>query len=572
MPLGSVTRRLLGFFAGRVLSVYYAPEYRLLLPGAARSGIDPRRADRALGFLQSMRRAPPIRIRSAQAIPVGDLARVHTQAYLGSLGERETLGSIFGLSPELVPVPSLWMALRIACGATLAAARESITGHGPVVNLWGGFSDAFSDHGHDHGALSDIAVALATLRAEGWSGQVTVLELNARSPLGLAECIQSDPEVQLVSLSSGSGPTLTRGVETVLLAHATDDEYLAQLDVLLSDLPRADLTFVVAGSDALREDTRAPLQLSLDGLRQRDIRTRNALGQRPSVWLSGHGASPDAWRALATTLLVLCGRESVPVFDSPEWLGQRLSRLGRGIPSARLMFDDDDVLRDLTPQRYRQRRWLDTYTREGVEYALVRYGIHYHLLGLGYQSLRVVLDGTAQGDRIRVFGQADGQESLLGEVVAERRSFNSSVWLYVHWLTLHHPRLVTTTEVLLPGQDVPGLGLAREIGELLVLAARRMRLQGIAFVPSHFHTAYFAKDRLRFADSDRQGRFEALLRDTAGLPLQDVARLLERGQVLKNGAVYRWEATLMLHRLEGEELDRGDVAAERERTRFTVAF
>src|SRR5205823_6058723 len=70
-------------------------------------------------------------------------------------------------------------------------------------------------------------------------------------------------------------------------------------------------------------------------------------------------------------------------------------------------------------------------------------------------------------------------------------------------------RLGEDGAVPLPGQDTPGLGLAREIGELLARIASRLGLEGVAFRPAWYHTAYAARHYFHFADPARQGRFEA---------------------------------------------------------------
>ena len=69
---------------------------------------------------------------------------------------------------------------------------------------------------------------------------------------------------------------------------------------------------------------------------------------------------------------------------------------------------------------------------------------------------------------------------VLIEAVLEKKRLAGADLLYVHWLTLRHPRArFSDLRPQLPGQDVPGLGLAREITELLARMAARLGLEGL---------------------------------------------------------------------------------------------
>jgi hypothetical protein len=156
-------------------------------------------------------------------------------------------------------------------------------------------------------------------------------------------------------------------------------------------------------------------------------------------------------------------------------------------------------------------------------------------------------------------------------VVLAREPIAGVEMLYVHWLTLRHPvARFTAGRQQLPGQEVPGLGLARETVELLIRVARRLGLAGLAYRPAWYHTAYTGRYYMRFVDPERQGRFEALMRDLAGVPLLQATMALAEGRVLLDGRPYTWEADAMAYWLEGGPDDGKRVAAERERVRFTL--
>jgi hypothetical protein len=183
----------------------------------------------------------------------------------------------------------------------------------------------------------------------------------------------------------------------------------------------------------------------------------------------------------------------------------------------------------------------------------------------------VEVSPTGTGDRIQLLGQAGGQEHPLVDCVLERRHLGGDDYLFVNWLTLRHPRAhFSALRPQLPGQEVPGLGLSREAAEMLMLMAERLKLEGVAFRPMWFHLAVVARARFRFLDSARQGRFEALMRDLAHLPLLEATRMVAKGFVRLNGQPYMWEADDMVSRRSPVGDDAAVIALERERCRFTV--
>ena len=106
--------------------------------------------------------------------------------------------------------------------------------------------------------------------------------------------------------------------------------------------------------------------------------------------------------------------------------------------------------------------------------------------------------------------------------------------------------------------------------ELLAQVARRLDLDGVAFRPSWYHTAYSARHRGRFINAKRQGRFEALIRDLSGLSLLEATNAVAEGRVKLNGHPYTWEADDMAHWLGDQPPEDVETAAEREGSHFTV--
>jgi acetoin utilization deacetylase AcuC-like enzyme len=575
----ALVRRLAGLVVRRPVTLWYDPRYRLPLGGAEASmGMEPRRADYAAWWLAGSGVVPRRRLRAPARIAISDLALVHTADHLESLGRPEVLAAIFAADPADLRADELLDTVRLACGATLEGARESLRTGEPALNLLGGFHHAGPATAGGFCPVNDVAVAVAALRAAGLRGQVVVLDLDAHPPDGLASTLGGQERVFVGSLSGSDWGPLPGVDETVLPEGCDDDRYLSALDGLLARTPEPDLAFVLAGGDVLAGDRMGRLGLTLRGARRRDLAVARWLAGVPQVWLPAGGYSRQAWRVLAGTGMAVAAHSLRPIPPDYDPLLARFAGISARLTPADLGGAGDFITADeiedalgLGTGRRRGRLLLDFYTASGMELALDRYGVFQQLTRLGYHGFRVSFDQSGPGDRVRLTGQADGQEHVLVEAILERARCLGVPVLYVHWLSLRHPRAhFSERRPRLPGQDVPGLGLAREAGTMLARMAVRLGLAGVVFRPSHYHLAYSARYGFTFVDPERQGRFEAMVRDLGHLPLLEATSAVSDGRVLMNGQPYAWEADEMVFWLGEDHVEPGDSGRERERVRFTV--
>src|SRR6266478_455674 len=166
--LASMENRLRRWLYGRDLAVWHAPEYRWPLSALeTRTGARPRRADFAVWFLLERR-----------ALARANLRRPRRAEY-------EELARVFSVDPTDVPVDETMNTVRLACGATIGAAREVLSGLNPrsagrrALNLLGGFHHARPDVAGGFCPVNDVAVAIAAVRADGFRARVLVLDLDA---------------------------------------------------------------------------------------------------------------------------------------------------------------------------------------------------------------------------------------------------------------------------------------------------------------------------------------------------------------------------------------------------------
>jgi acetoin utilization deacetylase AcuC-like enzyme len=558
---------------GRDFGVWHSPEYRL---PRAPPGFDVRRADFALWFLLEQRVIGRRELRKPRRASQEELARVHTPELLASLGRPETLARIFAVDRDTVPVDVVMNGIRLACGATIDAAREMLRPSEREVgrralNLAGGFHHAGPSTAGGFCPVNDVAVAIAAVHADGFKGRVVVLDLDAHPPDGTAACLAGDPACWIGSISGASWGALATVDETVIPG-AGDPEYLQALEALLARMPESELAFVLAGGDVLEGDPLGRLSLTLDGCRQRDLLVADALSRVPSVWLPAGGYSIDAWRVLAGTGLALSIRSREPIPPDADPLAARYSRIARRIAPETLGHKEEDwndVAEDLGMRKPGPRLFLGYYSAEGLEHAMHRYGFLTALERLGFGPFRVEIGDGGVGDSARLI-DVPSEQALL-EVVLEKRRVAGAEMLYVHWLALRNPKAHFSKErPSLPGQEVPGLGLSREVLELLVRVAVRLDLAGLAMRPSAYHLAVVRRDVLRFVDPARQGRFEALSEALQGMPLDEASRAVADGKVKLNGQPYKWEPDEMVRWVHPHPEDRAAIDAAKAQSKFTL--
>ena len=543
----------------------------------ARTGWDPRRADWVAWVLCERDGMDPAALHEPAApIAWRDLQRVHTPRLLEALDRPDELARVFAMDAWDVPVQETIATLRLVCAGTSEAVAHVLRVGGVALNLAGGYHHASPDRSGGYCAVNDVAVAIAVARANGFQGQIVVIDLDAHPPDGTADCLAADPLVWIGSLSGADWGAIDGADETVLPAGTTDRPYLAALSGLLQRMPAAELAVVLAGGDVLASDRHGALALTLEGARRRDLEVARALEGVPAVWLPAGGYHKDSWRLLATTARVLRwgSAATCPRMDPLAGHFAHVSAsLEHGALGGEGLLTETDIVEGLGLTVGTPKRFLGFYTAQGVEYALERFGILELLRRVGYRDFQVHIDATSQGDRCRLTSHGTDAEHLLMEITLEVTVLDDRRALYVHWLTLRHPLAQFAPGATpLPGQDAPGLGITREVSVLLWRIAERLSLTGLVMTPSWFHVAWAARSHLAFMDPARQGRFEALVRDLGHLPLGGLTRAVAEGEVRLNGQPYVWEATDMTTWATDPDSERrAMIDAERDRAVFTMS-
>lgn len=251
-----------------------------------------------------------------------DVMLVHSPHYVnklmeGSLTAREELQMEIPYSPQVVET------FMLHAGGSILAAELALN-DGVCISIGGGFHHAFPDHGEGFCMLHDFAVAIRRLQKRKLIQRAMTVDCDVHQGNGTAVIFGTAgtrpanlPSVHQASVGGRSGANIRQGgskdvftislhqennypfdkppssIDVNLRDGCGDAEYLAWLDNALSSGLRQfepDLICYVAGADPFCEDQLGGLNLTLQGLKQRDelvFRVARARGIPVMVTLAG---------------------------------------------------------------------------------------------------------------------------------------------------------------------------------------------------------------------------------------------------------------------------------------------
>lgn len=593
-------RQLRARYGRPQLDLVYSSGYQLQLSGALH---DPERGEKILAWLAGQKLLRTGSVREPHGASIRTLQRVHDDDYLESLRDAEAFTKVLGYSVSEADRDRILELQREMVGGTILAVRLALTTDRTTFNLGGGLHHAFADRGERFCLFNDVAVAIATERARNFAGRVLVVDLDLHDGDGMRSLFAHDETVHTYSIHNETNQAEDVPEATVIeLGTGVDDE--TYLDALRETLPevfqrfRPQLVIYLAGVDPARDDELGDWHVSADALLERDRfvveQAREAPEEPPLAIVLAGGYGESAWRYSARFAGWLITGEELPLPPTEEeetltryrHLAKTFTR--RELTSEAEEDDDpwtlteEDVLGALAGSRERT-RFLDYYSLHGIELALEKAGLLQEIRDLGYAEPTFELDlENPSGDTLRLFGDAQKTE-LLVELRAKRdKSVVSGMELLrVEWLLMQNPRASFPPErPPLPGQRYPGLGMLTDVASFLVLICDRLGLDGVFFVPSHYHLAAQSRKMLQFLDPEHEAEFRAMRSALETLPLAEATRAVAQGRVVdaETGEPVQWNPAPMVlpvsdrldTRLCGEEYEER-VREIRDRLRYKLA-
>ncbi|HTV64990.1 MAG TPA: histone deacetylase [Bryocella sp.] len=231
-----------------------------------------------------------------------DITLVHSPHYVsklmeGALSAREELQMEIPYSPQVVD------AFMLHTGGSILAAEHALQ-DGLCINIGGGFHHAFPEHGEGFCMINDFAVAIRVLQNRGRIRRAMTVDCDVHQGNGTAAIFGGAkqhsamlPSSSPATLSSPSGAGMNQSpaedvftislhqehnypytkppssIDVNLPDGCVDADYLAWLDNALSSGLRQfdpELICYVAGADPFCEDQLGGLNLTMEGLKQRD--------------------------------------------------------------------------------------------------------------------------------------------------------------------------------------------------------------------------------------------------------------------------------------------------------------
>lgn len=522
-----------------------------------------------------------------------NILRVHSESYLHSLQEPETLTRILGVTVSAEEAEATVDHQRLMVGGTIQATRLALRTGGTAVHLGGGLHHASAEAGLGFCVFNDVAVAIRRLRARGFEERVLVVDLDLHDGNGTREIFADDPTVHTYSVHNETwGKAEAVASTTIALGAEVDDDRF--LGVLRDTLPRLfeafrpGLVVYLAGTDGAAEDPIGNWRLSAEGLVARDrLVTALARGEGrslPMVVVLAGGYGPRAWRHSSRYLLWLASGRTIEPRPDEEISLQRFRRIGRDLHDGEA--SDNGLPFTLTEEDLgalapgagsASGRFLGAFSRHGVELLLERSGILAQLRSRGFRALRVDLDTREGAHTLRALTD-DPPDTVLVELRAQRsrQAVPGLEVIALEWLLLQNPRKeFSPARPRLPGQQHPGLGLLKDIMGWLIVVCETHGLDGIFFTVSHYHIAVQSRRLVRPLDPTDEARLEAFATALRGRGLAEAAAAVATGQVVdaESGEAIEWRpvptvlpvSADLRARVSGPEYT---AAVARERARF----
>jgi len=268
---------------------FYAPEYdygRNLPQHREVHGFVLDKPSRIRGRLIERGVVSASEFRAPAPVSEADVAAVHAPEIVSDLHDAYAVSRAVEFDAiGLLPDDTVWSAVVAsqlhAAGGTCEALRVAAGLEGApdwAANLSGGFHHARPDLSHGFCLVNDVAIAITRLRAEGVRPRVLILDLDLHQGDGNASFFAKDEEVFTCSVHERAifpTPKAASDLDVGLPAGVGDEDYLERLEDVLAELgerPVPELLLYVAGSDPFVDDPLGSLQLSAEGLAQRDRR------------------------------------------------------------------------------------------------------------------------------------------------------------------------------------------------------------------------------------------------------------------------------------------------------------
>lgn len=201
-----------------------------------------------------------------------DLALVHLPDYIKDFMNYEyTAATRSSEIPLDQPIRDFFL---LTTGGSIMAAREALD-RGRALNIGGGWHHAFPDHAEGFCYLNDIAISIKRLQGAGAAQRFAVIDCDLHQGNGTAVSFARDPDVFTFSIHQEHlYPAKEESDLDIGLPDLAGDEiYLEELSRAVPAIyenHRPECVCYVAGADPYRDDQLGNLNITKEGLLERD--------------------------------------------------------------------------------------------------------------------------------------------------------------------------------------------------------------------------------------------------------------------------------------------------------------
>jgi acetoin utilization deacetylase AcuC-like enzyme len=253
------------------MNVYYSDHYTLPLPEGHRFPIEKYRMLR--DYLLSEKIIKSTDLKESPLADPETLALAHTSDYI----EGMRTGSVDEQILKRLGFPwskGLYDRSRATVGGAIAAMRDALR-DGIAGNLAGGTHHSHADRGEGYCVFNDIAVATRLLKKEALAKRVAIIDLDVHQGNGNSSILMQDEGVFIFSMHGEKNYPFVKVPShlDIALPDGTEDAaFLEHLKDGLIEVRRfdPDYVFYQMGVDPLKEDTLGKLNLTFQGLMERD--------------------------------------------------------------------------------------------------------------------------------------------------------------------------------------------------------------------------------------------------------------------------------------------------------------
>ena len=183
--------------------------------------------------------------------------------------------------------------------------------------------------------------------------------------------------------------------------------------------------------------------------------------------------------------------------------------------------------------------FMGLYTPNQIKHALKRFEILSQIETLGCLDPTIDFEPRAIYEHRLTIRDPDRRpDNLLGEIVVREGHFHPKTQfieefpvrdqdlIFIERILMQNPGAAFSGDrKRMPGQNWPGLGVGRQVMDLLRWVCRQSKKDGLLNLPEYYHNAFLYSEEFFFFDPDNQAEVMAIFRDLCalGLDLSDIS-------------------------------------------------